>query len=584
MATSLIEVESLLAIDVGSVNTRAFLFDVADGSYRFLAAGTARTTNGGPLNDIAEGIRLALERLQEITGRTFLGGDRYLIVPSQPDGSGVDSIVTTISSGPALKTVIVGLLADVSVESAQRLVAGTYTQITEVIGLNDRRRMETQIDAIIRLQPDIVVVAGGIEGGASRSVTRMLEMVSLACRLISVEKRPQVVYAGNSALANKAKKILESLVTVRVTTNIRPSFDVEDLNPASETLVDIVKQVRLRQMGNFRKLSLTLEEHVSLSASAFGRMIRFLSQSYEGGKGVLGVDLGANTTTVAAGFGGKLALSVCPNLGIGEGLAGILPNLQINDLTNWLPVQISEDYVRSYLYNKPLYPATVPATLDDLAIEQAMARVILRMALKQSAQRYPVIPFSPPGGLTSQFEPILASGSVLSHSPTPGQAMLLLLDALQPVGVTTLVLDLNNITSSLGAAAAISSLLPVQVLESTAFLNLGSVISPISYARYGTPILNVSMKNPEGEEQHVEVKQGMLTVLPLPNGQKARLRLDPLPQKNMGNNWPGQSLNLNVTGGVLGCVIDARGRPLALPADASRRRDMIKKWLWVLGG
>lgn len=584
MATSLVEVESLLAIDVGSVNTRAFLFGVADGSYRFLAAGTTRTTNGGPYNDIAESVYLALERLQEITGRTFLGKDRYLIIPAQPDGSGVDAIVLTISSGPAIKSVVIGLLSDVSVESAQRLVAGTYAHADEVIGLNDRRHMDTQIDAIIRLQPDMVVVTGGTEGGASRSVTRMLEMLSLACRLIPVEKRPQVVYAGNSVLADKARKILDPLVTLRVTTNVRPDFDTENLNLANETLVDIVKQVRLRQMGNIRKLSPTLEEHFSLSASAFGRMVRFLSQTYEGGKGVLGIDLGASNTIIAAGFAGKLALSVCPNLGVGEGLAGVLPNLQINDLTNWLPVKISDDYVRSYLYNKPLYPAAIPATLDDLAIEQALARVVLRMALKQSAQRYPVIPFSLPGGLTTQFEPILASGSTLSHSPTPGQVMLLLLDALQPVGVTTLVLDLNNITSSLGAAASVSSLLPVQVLESTAFLNLGSVISPVSYGRIGTPILNVSIKNQDGEEQRVEIKQGMLTVLPLPNGQKARLRLDPLSQRDMGNNWPGQSLNLNVTGGVLGCVIDARGRPLSLPSDASRRRDIIKKWLWVLGG
>jgi hypothetical protein len=31
-------------------------------------------------------------------------------------------------------------------------------------------------------------------------------------------------------------------------------------------------------------------------------------------------------------------------------------------------------------------------------------------------------------------------------------------------------------------------------------------------------------------------------------------------------------------------VIDARGRPLQLPSDAVRRRDLFKKWLWTLGG
>ena len=36
--------------------------------------------------------------------------------------------------------------------------------------------------------------------------------------------------------------------------------------------------------------------------------------------------------------------------------------------------------------------------------------------------------------------------------------------------------------------------------------------------------------------------------------------------------------------GALGVVIDARGRPLQLPSDAVRRRELFKKWLWTLGG
>jgi hypothetical protein len=44
------------------------------------------------------------------------------------------------------------------------------------------------------------------------------------------------------------------------------------------------------------------------------------------------------------------------------------------------------------------------------------------------------------------------------------------------------------------------------------------------------------------------------------------------------------SLNFKVVGGVCGAVIDARGRPLALPADDARRRDLLKKWSLSLGG
>ena len=41
---------------------------------------------------------------------------------------------------------------------------------------------------------------------------------------------------------------------------------------------------------------------------------------------------------------------------------------------------------------------------------------------------------------------------------------------------------------------------------------------------------------------------------------------------------------VTVSGGALGVVFDGRGRPLTLPADGGRRRELIKKWLWTLGG
>src|SRR5512137_2925086 len=115
MPASLIDAESLLAVDVGSVTTQATLFDVVEGSYRFIAAGQAPTTAAAPLRDINEGVRQAIETLQSITGRTFLNRDHQIIVPVQ-EGNGVGSFAATMSAGPAVKTVVVGLLDDVSME------------------------------------------------------------------------------------------------------------------------------------------------------------------------------------------------------------------------------------------------------------------------------------------------------------------------------------------------------------------------------------------------------------------------------------------------------------------------------------
>jgi hypothetical protein len=92
----------------------------------------------------------------------------------------------------------------------------------------------------------------------------------------------------------------------------------------------------------------------------------------------------------------------------------------------------------------------------------------------------------------------VACGSVLSNAPTYAQTLLTLLDALQPTGVTTLVLDQNNLSAALGAAAGINPVLAVQVLESSTFLSLATVISPVTSARPGTPILRLRVTYNQG--------------------------------------------------------------------------------------
>jgi uncharacterized protein (TIGR01319 family) len=585
MMTSSAEIESLLAIDVGAINTRAFLFDITEGTYRFLATGQSPTTTGTSYSkNIGIGISQAIEALQEITGRTLIGKDGQLVIPCQPDGSGIDALVTTLSVGPAVKTIVVGLLADVSLESAQKLAATTYTRVAETIGLTDRRTPEMQIDTIIRTCPDLIIIAGGTEGGASRSMLKLLDIVGVACHLLPTDARPQILYVGNQALSDNVKTQLEPLATTHIAANVRPTFAIEDLGPAQEALADAMGQIRLHQFNVLHDYMGVAGKSPMLNASAFGRIVRFLSQAYDPAKGVLGVDLGASVTMVAGGTGGKLSLSVSSMLGMGEGMVGVQSQAIINEIVKWMPLAVSEDYVRDYIYNKPLHPASVPATLEDLAIEQAVARQILRQAMQMATSRYPGIGYNPAVGLMTQYEPVLAGGAVLTQAPTPGQAMLMLLDGLQPTGITTLVLDQNNLAAVLGAAVSVTSILPVQVLESGAFLNLGTVISPVSRAKLGTPILRVRLVGTDGNENEYEIKYGTLTVLPVRQGQKARLQLEPLHDTNVGFKRPGKGGGINVVGGVLGTVIDARGRPLLLPNDALRRRELIKKWLWTLGG
>jgi MutL protein len=585
MAGSLVDADSLLAVDVGTVVTRATLFDVVEGHYRFIAAGHAPSTTSAPFRDISQGVHLAIENLQTVTGRIFLGPKFQLIMPTQ-EGKGVDTFAATLSAGPAIKTVVVGLLDDVSLESTRRLARSVYTNTVETIGLNDTRKPDEQIDSMLRLGPDLILIAGGTDGGAKRSVQRLIEIIGLTCYLLPADKHPSLLYAGNQELADEIKTNLTPLTSaLSISPNLRPGIEIEDLKPAQNALAELYTHVRQSQLNGVDGLNAWAGNTLMPTATAEGRIIRFLSQVYDSSKGILGVDLGASAATIAAAFGGELSLGVYPQLGLGEGLSKLLRYTSLDEILKWIPLDIPADRVRDYLYQKSIYPASVPATLEDLAIEQALARQCLSIAMNNASKDFPRKIRRAGLNLTPYFEPILAAGSVVTRAPSLGQSLMILLDAIQPVGITNIILDQNNLLPALGAAASRNSILPIQILESGAFLGLATVVVPYVNTRAALPILRARLVFQNGNESQIEVKQGTLEVIPLPTGQSGRLYLEPLHHADLGfgvGQTPKQGIP--VTGTALGLVFDGRGRPLRFPVDAGRRREIIKKWFYSLGG
>jgi hypothetical protein len=579
MPTSLIDADSVLAIEIGTVSTRVILYDVVEGRYRFLGQGSVPTTANAPIKDVSVGVKAALDQLYSITGRMLFNSDGQLVIPSQPNGTGVDACVATVSVGPPLKVVAIGLLEDISTESAKNLASTTYARVVETMSLNDRRNTVARLDSILQARPDLIVVAGGIEGGATGSVINLLESVGLACYLMPKEQRPEVLYAGNSALVKEVQDSIGSLANLHIAPNVRPSYESEQLTPSQPALAQVFRLVRSRQMRGIQDIDLWTGNHLMPAATAFGRTIRYISKEYaHTRKGVLGIDIGASATTVASAFSGDLILSIHPGLGLGENLPEILNQCSIGDILRWLPVDVSEKDLRDYIYNKALYPNSIPIGVDELAIEQALACQAMLLAVKQASKAYPPDVLRSLPGLLPWFEPIIASGSVLTKVPTHQQALMMILNGLQPTGVTTIALDRNNLAASLGAAASVAPLLTIQSLDAANFVNLCTIISLVGKAPLGTPILRVRMTNDDGQESELEVRHGSLAAIRLPVGQAGTLHLTPLHRFDVGMGGLGRGGTVKVIGGVLGVVIDARGRPLRLPAEPSRRRDLLNKW------
>jgi len=579
--STILEADTLLAVDVGTVNTRVSLFDVVDGRYRMVATGRASSTAGAPVFDVREGMHVALDEVSEITGRPFFDESDALVMPTTNSGAGVDAFVSTASAGPHVRTVLVGLMPGVSMESALRLASSTYLNVVEEIGLMDGRREAELVDAMLDAKPDLILMVGGTDSGATASVLRQIETVSLATSLLPTVQRPALVFAGNTSLGAAVVEHFQDTSKVEIVSNIRPDLEHEELGPVRLKLAEIVNQLRSQRIAGFEDLNGWSGGYMMLTADAFGRVVRYLSQVYDPDKGVLGIDVGASHVTIAAAFDGVLNNKVHSDLGLGISLPGLLRYASVADVSRWLPTEVPDTEVRDYIFNKAIYPGTIPAELTDLHIEYALLRELVRAGLSNSRSDWAVGASSE---LMPPLEPIIATGGAIARAPRPGYAALALLDAVQPRGITTLVLDPYNLVPAVGAAAGLLPMITVQVLESGSFVSLGTVVSPVGRGREGKPVLRIRIE-PESGGEPIEgiVRYGQLVLLPLRQGEHARMTLRPEKGFDVGFGGRGKAGALRVGGGALGVIIDARGRPLELSKDPAHRRELNQKWLYDIG-
>lgn len=582
MPASLVEGNSLLAVEIGTVMTRAAYFDVVEGQYRFISMAQAPTTIHAPLRNVAYGIQQAIEELQTLIGKPLMDEDGRLTIPSQPDGVGVDNFAATISAGSALKTVVVGLLPDVSLKSVENLAQTTYTRIVDTISMNDQRRPEEQVDAILKYNPDLILVAGGTNGGATHTIQKILELLGLASYILPENKRPSLLFAGNEAMQKTVYGSLKNLMAnVVLAPNLRPLPEAENLGPAQHELSHLVAKIREKQMPDLEEIRMLAGGMLTPAVQARGRMVHYLGRYFNTGHGILSADIGASSTSIATNFENDLYLNVFTQFGLGESLSSLLRHTTLDEILRWIPNNLPNDRVRDYIYQKALYPSAVPVTVEELAIEQALVRHHLLAASRLSLSRLPAR-YRGRNNLMPSMEPIIASGAALTNTPNLGQKLLMLLDGLQPTGTTTLAMDQNNLLAMLGAAAQQNTILPVQVIDSGGITDLAKVISPVCNVNYGTPILRVKLTRDDGSVSESEVKMGNLQVLPLESGHTAQLELRPLQKADVGLG-PGKAGVIDILGSSLGVVIDARGRPLRLPSDHDKRRELLTLWKNKLG-
>jgi uncharacterized protein (TIGR01319 family) len=585
------DIQTILATDCGSTTTKAILIERTDGGYRLVTRGEAPTTVEAPFDDVTVGVTNAVREVEELSGKTLLG-DGKILMPRRDERTGADLYLSTSSAGGGLQMTVAGVVKAMSAESAQRAALGAGAIIMDVIAVDDGRRDYEKVERIRTLRPDIILMSGGTDGGTVNHLVDLAEMV------LSADPRPRlgigmrlpVIFAGNQDAQEPVREILDGRVDLRTVENLRPTLDRENLLPAREAIHDLFLEHVMQQAPGYGKLLTWTSTGIMSTPNAVGQIIQTIAQRNQ--IDVLAVDIGGATTDVFSVFGGTFNRTVSANLGLSYSICNVLAEAGVANIRRWLPFSLDERELRNRLRNKMIRPTTIPQMLEDLLIEQAVAREALRLAfehhkslargLKGVQQERTIGDVMTQAGTGQTLVDMLAldmvvgSGGVLSHAPLRQQAALMMMDAYQPEGMTMLAVDSIFMMPQLGILSTVHPEAATQVFDRDCLIKLGTVIAPVGQSRDGEEVATVAV----GSET-IPLRYGSLTVLPLGIGEKAHVEVRPARSFDVGAGR-GRPVQQEVEGGVVGLILDARGRPLTLPPTDDARIARLREWFTAL--
>lgn len=585
------EVRSILATDCGSTTTKAILIEKRGEEYRLVNRGEAPTTVEAPFDDVTIGVLNATRELEDLTGRQLIQ-DGTILTPQHDEKRGVDLYLSTSSAGGGLQMMVMGVVRQMSAESAQRAALGAGAIIMDVIAIDDGRKDYQKIQRLRELRPDIVLLSGGTDGG---TITHLVELAEL---LIAADPRPRfgtmnlpVIFAGNKDARDEIKHVLGERFDLRIVENLRPDLDRENLGPAREAIHELFLEHVMQQAPGYSKLMTWTSADIMSTPNAVGKIMVTIAE--QRGINILGVDIGGATTDVFSVFEGNYTRTVSANLGMSYSICNVMLEAGIQNIRRWLPFDIEEYEVRNRLRNKMIRPTTIPQTYEDLLLEQAVSREALRLAFihhKQLARGLKGVQQQRTIGEALEqtetgktlvrmmaLDMIIGSGGVLSHAPMRAQSALMMMDAYQPEGVTMLAVDSIFMMPQLGVLSTVHPEAAAQVFDRDCLIRLGSCVAPVGQGKEGEPCLTI-----EHNGKSETFRYGELRVLPLGVGEALQATIRPARGFDVGAG-KGRPVETTLEGGVVGVVVDTRGRPLQLPPEDATRREKLLAWLTALG-
>jgi uncharacterized protein (TIGR01319 family) len=392
-----------LLIDFGSTYTKLRAVDLA--SRHLIGSGQGPST---VTIDINVGMRSALADLERRAGK--LPRFRYRLASSSAAGG--------------LRMVTIGLVRELTAAAARQAALGAGAKL---VGTFAYRLTHGDLRSIAALAPDILLLAGGTDGGNMAVVLHnaaALGASALAC---------PIVYAGNRDAEDDVRRALSNKTLV-CTGNVMPEFNVLDIEPARAAIRSVFIE-RIVHAKGIDRAAAEFDAVVMPTPAAVLEGARLLADGVPGIAGlgtVLVVDPGGATTDVHSVAAGEPAPGVVPqglpeprvkrtvegDLGMRHNAATVVEAAGIGAIA--ADSGLDEKQIRAMLAR--LQAQDLPSSAEEEALDRALARAAVGIAVRRHCGTLKTV-YTPTGPVTVQHGKnlrgvgaVIGTGGVLAAS------------------------------------------------------------------------------------------------------------------------------------------------------------------------
>lgn len=393
--------ELVVCVDFGSTFTKVAVVDLVAGE--LVATAEHPTTVG---SDLLDGFAAAREALAAAL-----------------PGACLDRALACSSAGGGLRLAVVGYERAITAEAGHRvgLSAGARVEHVSAGPLH-----EPEVAALVAARPDVVLLAGGTDGGNAEI------LLHNAGALATAPLDVPVVVAGNAAVRDEVCALLAAGGKTAVpTANVLPRIGVLEPRPARET----IREVFIRHVIGGKGLSAMPELASMVRAATPDAVLHAVELLADGAGRVAGtgdvvvVDVGGATTDVysvvtpdaeQAGLRGEVvqplwrSRTVEGDLGMRWNALGVVEAAAAERLLGG-----DEPGLRAAAARRVADPAYVPDSPGEAAVDARLAALAATVALRRHAR--PQLPRTPAtvrhgGKDLREVRLVVGSGGVFRHA------------------------------------------------------------------------------------------------------------------------------------------------------------------------